>query len=83
MIDAPEQPDDQHQTDLAVRYVEMCVRKWLERGLEAPYLSAAMLSWSVSHAVSTTDAAHVAEGLQTVADSLMIDGEPAAPSRLI
>ena len=61
--------------EFATRYVEMCVRKWIEKRLPVAPLAAAMTAWGLNAASHGATPEHIAAGLERVADALR-DLEP-------
>lgn len=74
--------DDRNLAELADRFTDMCVRKWVERGLPPEPLAASFSAWGLMQASAEASPTEVAEGLQRLADEIVTQA-PEPPKHLI
>lgn len=62
----------EHDTpeELAQRYVDICVRKWVERQLPVSLLASAMVAWGLTAATRGEGPDEVAAGLERIAETV-------------
>ncbi len=56
--------------ELAVRYLEVCVRLWAARGLPSHPLASAFTAWGLNSASAEASPGEVADGLERIAETV-------------